>query len=181
RRLVMDVAVVKLRGQGKMTVPQVRRLRAVVALAILLLGSISPCSRAEEPAEQTKPEEIAAPQQPGTPDKPKPNEDTAGQAKPNADMASIATFATVSPIWRGGNNELQNNGFGVLSWIGASWQGKIVSVRATACISCHGVKEPGLISRIEPVEVAVHVDITSYLDPRCKGMKGSIDAGRFIV
>jgi hypothetical protein len=106
----------------------------------------------------------------------------AGGAAPSSDLASsIATFATVSPIWRGGNNDLQNNGFGALAWIGASWQGKIVSVRATACISCHGVKEPGQISRIEPAEVAVHVDLSTYFDQHCKGMKGSVDAGRFIV
>src|SRR4029079_7637008 len=100
-----------------------------------------------------------------------------GTAAPSSAAASIATFATVSPIWRGGNNDLQNNGFGALAWIGASWQGKIVSVRATACVSCHGVKEPGQISRIEPAEVAVHVDLSTYFDKHCKGMKGSLDAG----
>lgn len=105
----------------------------------------------------------------------------AGGAAPSADTASLAAFATVSPIWRGGNNDLQNNGFGALAWIGASWQGKIVSVRATACVSCHGVKEPGQISRIEPAEVAVHVDLSTYFDKQCKGMKGSVDAGRFVV
>jgi len=104
-----------------------------------------------------------------------------GTSAPSSAAASIATFATVSPIWRGGNNDLQNNGFGALAWIGASWQGKIVSVRATACVSCHGVKEPGQISRIEPAEVAVHVDLSTYFDKQCKGMKGSLDAGRFIV
>jgi hypothetical protein len=105
----------------------------------------------------------------------------AGAAAPASDTSSLSTFATVSPLWRGGNNDLQNNGFGVLAWVGASWQGKMVSVRATACISCHGVGEPGLISRIEPVEVAVRVDLSTYLDSRCKGMKGSVDAGRIIV
>lgn len=104
-----------------------------------------------------------------------------GTAAPSSAAASLAAFATVSPIWRGGNNDLQNNGFGALAWIGAGWQGKIVSVRATACVSCHGVKEPGQISRIEPAEVAVHVDLSTYFDKQCKGMKGSLDAGRFIV
>jgi len=43
------------------------------------------------------------------------------------------------------------------------------------------VKEPGQISRIEPAEVAVHVDLSTYFDKHCKGMKGSVDAGRFVV
>src|SRR5205807_10231113 len=85
------------------------------------------------------------------------------------------------PQWRGGNNQLQNPGFGPLAWIGANWQGNIVSARATICISCHGVHEPGQISRIEPVEAAVRVDLSEFLDRHCHGMKGSIDAGRFVV
>ncbi|HEX4590635.1 MAG TPA: hypothetical protein VH120_11935, partial [Gemmataceae bacterium] len=98
-----------------------------------------------------------------------------------SDTSSLSTFATLSPQWRGGSNHLQNPGFGPLAWIGASWQGQVVSVRATACISCHGVQEPGLNSRIEPVEAAVRVDLSQYLDKFMHGMKGAVDAGRFIV
>jgi hypothetical protein len=94
---------------------------------------------------------------------------------------SLSTFATLSPQWRGGNNHLQNPDFGPLAWVGASWQGKMISVRATLCITCHGVQEPGLISRVEPVEAAVRLDLSEFLDPHWHGMKGSIDAGRFIV
>ncbi len=97
------------------------------------------------------------------------------------EKSSLSTFATISPQWRGGNNHLQNPGFAPLTWIGASWQGDIVSGRATACITCHGVQEPGLISRIEPVEAAVRVDLSKWLDKIEHGMKGSVDAGRFIV
>jgi hypothetical protein len=107
--------------------------------------------------------------------------DKAAASGPSNDTSALSTFATLSPQWRGGNNHLQNSGFGPLAWVGASWQGKIVSVRATLCISCHGVQEPSLISRVEPVEVAVHVDLSEYLDPCVHGMKGGIDAGRIVV
>jgi hypothetical protein len=102
-------------------------------------------------------------------------------AAPSTETSSLSTFATLSPQWRGGNNHLQNPDFGPLAWVGASWQGKIVSVRATLCITCHGVQEPGLISRVEPVEAAVRLDLSEFLDPHWHGMKGSIDAGRLIV
>jgi hypothetical protein len=102
-------------------------------------------------------------------------------AAPSIDTSSLTAFATLSPQWRGGSNHLQNSGFGPLTWVGASWQGKMVSVRATFCITCHGVQEPGLISRVDPVEVAVHLDLSDFLDKHCHGLKGGVDAGRFIV
>jgi hypothetical protein len=101
--------------------------------------------------------------------------------KEKADTSSLSTFATLSPQWRGGNHHLQNPDFGPLAWVGASWQGKMVSVRATLCITCHGVQEPGLISRVEPVEAAVRLDLSEFLDPHWHGMKGGIDAGRLVV
>jgi hypothetical protein len=102
-------------------------------------------------------------------------------AAPGGDTSSLSAFATLSPQWRGGNNRLQNPGFGPLAWFGANWQGKMVSARVTMCITCHGVQEPGLISRVEPVEAAVRVDLSEWLDKQCHGLKGSIDAGRLIV
>jgi hypothetical protein len=106
---------------------------------------------------------------------------SATAAAPSAETSSLSTFATLSPQWRGGNNHLQNPDFAPLAWIGASWQGKTVSVRATVCITCHGVQEPGQIDRIDPVEVAVRVDLSEYVESFCHGMKAAIDAGRFIV
>ena len=119
----------------------------------------------------------AAPAEKGPAEK----EPAAAPAAPSAETSSLATFATLSPQWRGGTNHLQNPDFGPLGWFGASWQGKMVSVRATVCITCHGVQEPGLISRIDPVEVAVRLDLSECLDSYWHGMKGSIDAGRFVV
>jgi hypothetical protein len=105
----------------------------------------------------------------------------AATSPPTPEPSGISAYASISPQWRGGNNHIQNPDFGPLAWVGASWQGKIVSGRVTVCITCHGVQEPGLISRIDPVEVAVRIDLSSFLEPHCHGMKGSLDAGRFIV
>ena len=81
-----------------------------------------------------------------------------------ADSSSISTFATLSPMWRSGNDRLQNPDFGPLAFFGASWQSNVVSARVTLCITCHGVKEGGQISRVEPVEAAVHWDLSQYLE-----------------
>jgi hypothetical protein len=110
-----------------------------------------------------------------------PADQAAAAAAPAPEASSLATFATLSPQWRGGNNHLQNPDFGPLAWVGANWQGKTVSARVTVCITCHGVQEPGFISRIDPVEVAVRVDLSEYLQCFCQGMKAAVDAGRFIV
>ena len=90
--------------------------------------------------------------------------DKTAAAGAGSEASSLSTFLTVSPQWRGGNDHLQNPGFGPLAWFGASWQGQIVSGRATACIACHGVAEPGFINRIEPVEAAVRIDLSQFLD-----------------
>src|SRR5262245_52330282 len=99
--------------------------------------------------------------------------ETAGAGAPSGATSSLSAFATLSPLWRGGNDHLQNSGFGPLAWVGANWQGKIFSARATLCITCHGVQEPGLISRVEPVEVAVRMDLSEFLEPHWHGMKGN--------
>jgi hypothetical protein len=109
------------------------------------------------------------------------DKDKAETPKAESDSSSFSAFASLSPLFRGGNSHLQNPDFFPEAWIGGSWQGKIVSARVTACISCHGVQEGEFLSRVEFVEAAVRVDFSQWLDPCWKGMKGSIDAGRFIV
>jgi hypothetical protein len=97
------------------------------------------------------------------------------------DASSFSTFATLSPQWRGGNDHLQNSGFAPLAWVGGSWQSKIVSARVTLCVSCHGVQEQTFLSRVEVVEAAVRLDLSSFVEPCCRGMKVGIDAGRMVV
>src|SRR5207248_11621814 len=46
----------------------------------------------------------------------------AGKTGASADASSVSTFATLSPLFRGGNDRLQNPDFGPLAFIGASWQ-----------------------------------------------------------
>ncbi|HEY2147717.1 MAG TPA: hypothetical protein VGH32_07250 [Pirellulales bacterium] len=109
---------------------------------------------------------------------------TAGTAEKSgaaADQSSVSTFATLSPMFRGGNDHIQNPDFAPLAFFGASWQSNVVSARITLCITCHGVQEPGNTSRVDPLEVAVHWDLSQYLDCHLEGMKGGIDAGRFVV
>jgi hypothetical protein len=105
----------------------------------------------------------------------------AAAAAPASDTSSMSAFATISPQWRGDSNHLQNPGFGPLAFVGASWQSKIVSARVTVCVTCHGVNEPSLISRVDLLEVAARVDLTSWLECYLHGLKGGIDAGRFVV
>jgi hypothetical protein len=105
----------------------------------------------------------------------------ADKDKAGSDTASVSTFATLSPLWRGGNSQLQNSGFGPLAWVGASWQSKILSARVTVCIACHGVQEQSFLSRVDIVEAAVRADLSEFIEPYVHGMKGGIDAGRFVV
>lgn len=113
-----------------------------------------------------------------------------GATGANAGAASAAdggsqssVWATVSPMWRGGNGKAaQDSGFFPSLWVGATWQQGAVSARATACTTCHAQNEFGL------VEAAIRFNISKYLQSRCNrpsesepGADVAIDAGRFVV
>jgi mono/diheme cytochrome c family protein len=101
-----------------------------------------------------------------------PNE---GAAQPG-----VTVYGTVSPLWRGGNDNLQNPGFFPDAWVGVSFQSNSpVSGRVTSCISCH--TEPGLGSRIELVEAVLRLDLAKLAGCRNPAIKSSIEAGRIIV
>jgi mono/diheme cytochrome c family protein len=106
-------------------------------------------------------------------------------AEPSSgETSSFSGFATLSPLWRGGNAnaDIQNPGFFPDVWVGGSWQGKVVSARVTACSACHGFNEDaGLLQRVELVEAVARADLSKWLDRCCSGLKGGIEAGRFIV
>ena len=107
-----------------------------------------------------------------------------GQAleeKGGGDDSSLSIYGTFGPLWRGGNDNLENPGFFPDTWIGASWQSATpISGRATACITCHN--EPGQGSRVELVEGSLQYDLSDAFS--CcfnRDVKSAVEAGRFIV
>lgn len=93
---------------------------------------------------------------------------------------TVTVFGTLSPTWRGGNDNLQNSGFFPDAWVGVSFQNSsAVSGRATACMSCH--TEPGEGSRIEVVEAALRLDLFKAVGCDASRAKASVDFGRLVV
>ena len=102
-----------------------------------------------------------------------------------SNSSPLSTFASISPLWRGGGPDVQNPGFFPYLFAGAGWQQKDgpLSARITACTACHGFREdPGTLCRLELVEAVARVDVTKILDIAGTGKtKGGIEAGRFVV
>lgn len=102
---------------------------------------------------------------------------SAGAAPPEQ---SFALWATISPMWREGNDHMELPGFFPQTWVGANWQSKgPISARATACVTCH--VESGNGHRIELVEAAMRIDLGRWICERDTPVKAVVDAGRFIV
>jgi hypothetical protein len=102
------------------------------------------------------------------------------------DTSSLSGFVTASPLWRGGNPHVQNPGFFPETWVGAAWQSKVLSVRLTACVSCHGTAQGDpaggiFLSRVEVVEALARVDLSEYVDQCLPGVQCAVEAGRLIV
>lgn len=112
-----------------------------------------------------------------------------GEAGPGSNQGSdsspVTTFASISPLWRGGGPDVQDPGFFPYVFAGAGWQQKNgpLSARITACTACHGFKEdPGTLCRLELLEAVARVDMTKILDISGNGkVKGGLEAGRFVV
>lgn len=106
---------------------------------------------------------------------------TGDEPEPESTAAQqLSVFGTLSPTWRGGDNNLQNSGFFPDAWVGVNWQSSNpLSARATACVTCHIESRQG--NRIELVEAAVRLDLSTFLSSCNRDVKSSIDAGRFIV
>jgi cbb3-type cytochrome c oxidase subunit III len=107
------------------------------------------------------------------------DEAKAGDDK-QSEESSFSASGTFAPLWRGGNDNLQNPGFFPETWLGAAWQSKgVLSARATVCISCHN--EPGVTSRVEVVEAALRLDLSQWLGADTPNVRANVDVGRFIV
>jgi hypothetical protein len=96
---------------------------------------------------------------------------------------------TVSTIWRGGNDNLENPDFFPDVWLRADWQpdGPLRG-RVTTCTSCHSDQTNGGGFTFELVEATAAFDLMHYFKERdcrpdeCKTrIEAEIKAGRFIV
>jgi hypothetical protein len=96
---------------------------------------------------------------------------------------------TVSTIWRGGNDNLENPDFFPDVWLRADWQpdGPLRG-RVTTCTSCHSDQTNGGGFTFELVEATAHYDLMHLIKERdcrpeeCKSkIEAEIKAGRFIV
>ena len=98
---------------------------------------------------------------------------------------SLSLFATISPVWRGTDEEVENKGFFPDVWIGADWQpAGPISGGVTACTSCHGENQ-GL--GVELVEANVRLDLVQLLTGCDRSqradhaLEATVKAGRFVV
>lgn len=102
-------------------------------------------------------------------------------------VPTTTVFGTVSPLWRGGNEDIQNPGFFGDAWVGISHSGAgPISMRVTSCISCHNESDGGFLSRLELVEAVVRLDLNKLAMGDCKlqcepTLKSSVEAGRLVV
>ncbi len=94
---------------------------------------------------------------------------------------NLSVFGAMSPLWRGGNNNIQNPGFFPDVWLGASWNdpNSPVSARATTCIACH--TDGGMGNRMELVEAVIRLDLAKAMGCSRPQLKAAVEAGRFIV
>ena len=96
----------------------------------------------------------------------------------------LSVTGTVSPWFRGGgSSNIEFPGFFGDVWVGASLQNKSpISVRATACNSCHN--QGSQLGRFDLLEATVRVDLTKLwntsLSCPCP-VQASVQAGRFVV
>jgi len=118
--------------------------------------------------------------------------DSGGESRSDAVAAAEAQLppfnlnATVSTVWRGTDNDLENKGFFPDVWVGVEWRApeNPVSGRVVTCTSCHGDNN-GL--GVELVEASATLDLVHWLtrcptDKRCPGgLEAELKAGRFIV
>lgn len=103
-----------------------------------------------------------------------------------AQLPPFTLNGTVSTVWRGTDNDLENKGFFPDVWTGIEWQSaeNPVSGRVVACTSCHGVNQ-GL--GVELVEASATLDLVHWItrcppSKRCPGgLDAELKAGRFIV
>ncbi|MDG2223430.1 MAG: hypothetical protein P8L85_18755 [Rubripirellula sp.] len=95
---------------------------------------------------------------------------------------------TLAPVWRGGNDNLENPNFVPDAWLTVDWQSQgRLRGRATACTSCHSNESGREGFTLEVVEAYVAFDLLgdrpcATRDPRCGVQFASeLRAGRMMV
>ncbi len=112
--------------------------------------------------------------------------DSSGDAAAEAQLPPFTLNGTVSTVWRGTDNTLENRGFFPDAWLGVEWRTpeNPVSGRVVSCTSCHGDNH-GLA--VELVEASATLDLVHCFTrcppgKRCPGgLEANLKAGRFIV
>ena len=102
--------------------------------------------------------------------------------------SSLSVSATISTMYRGGNDVLENPGFFVDAWLTADWQPSgPIRGRVTSCTSCHssGDGDNGGFT-LELVEAAAALDLMYWakegVPAHCHPqLEAELKAGRFIV
>ena len=106
--------------------------------------------------------------------------------------SGLSTSGTISPLWRNGNDNLENPNFFVDAWLRADWQPSgPLRARVTACTSCHSDATGGSGFTLELAEAYAVFDLADFFDKHAKRRKrgqhcerkldAEIRAGRFIV
>jgi len=115
---------------------------------------------------------------------------TASTGEADAVERAAASFSgTVAPLWRGGNDNLENPDFFVDAWLRADWQPTgPLSGRVTACTSCHSDATGGTGFTLELVEAYARLDLTYRHKEEARKAKlpaprfdASLRAGRLVV
>jgi mono/diheme cytochrome c family protein len=103
--------------------------------------------------------------------------------------SGLSLGATISTLWRGGNDNLENPDFFPDVWPRVDWQPDgPLSARVTACTSCHSDVTGGSGFTVEFVEAAAHYDLLHWLREKrgiptnCpRQLEIGIKGGRFVV
>ena len=105
-----------------------------------------------------------------------------------SEIDDLTISATISTLWRGGNDNLENPDFFVDAWVSLDWQpAGPISGNVTACTSCHSQdRSRGGVDAftLELVEASATLDLVKAIGGpvlECSRLEAKIKAGRFVV
>ena len=104
-----------------------------------------------------------------------------------AALASGWSFsATISPVWRGSSDPIENPGFFPDVWLGVDWQSEgPLRASVMTCTSCHSDSNLGKGFTLEFVEASATLDLRQIFSGcwgvQHEGIGAELKAGRFVV